>query len=171
MFNKNELVSVYESALATLIEQRTGELKFYVIQEAFSHMSLSVAFWHYDMYWNLWEKPGKSFTKHDKVSNGEFIILSDFEKGSASIKALRDIFSSWEDDGLVENEDENMELLIKLAHEALARALNSARVKSLLLDIFSENEQLSEMPFQELVRVEDVDGHFDINFMAGEVNS
>lgn len=165
MFDKEKLIEVYESVLVILLNARMNELKFYVNQGAFSHMTLSAAFWHYDLYWNLWEKEDTRFTRHDDVSHGEFIILSDFEHGNPEVSKLRDIFESWEESELSDDEDENMEQLIKLAHEALALAIENTKVKSIFSDVFAENSELNSIPFNDLVKVQDPDGYFDINFL------
>ncbi|CAM3631638.1 hypothetical protein [Pseudoalteromonas maricaloris] len=166
MFDKNTLIEAYENVLITLIKKRINELKFYVNQSTYSHMSLSVEFWHYDVNWNIYSLPESRFEQHKNVASDEFIILSDFEDDCPEVSKLRDIFESWEDIELVEDEDENMDMLFKLSHEALAEALCGNEVKPLLLDIFAENKALKNKPFNELIKVEDPDGRFDLNFIA-----
>ncbi|TOL46553.1 hypothetical protein, partial [Vibrio parahaemolyticus] len=83
--NKKRLIKYYKSALKTLLTSRKDELKFYAHQKSFSHMTLSVAFWHYDLHWNVWSKEGMDFERHSNCSPNPFIILSDFEVGNSNI--------------------------------------------------------------------------------------
>ncbi|EJE3289523.1 hypothetical protein M4F77_004580 [Vibrio alginolyticus] len=165
MIDKTELVNCYKSVLLTLIDSRIDELKFYVSQKAFSHMTISVAFWHYDMHWNIWNKDGLDFVQHNQVSHGEFIILSDFERGNKNVSKLRDIMESWEEEELSGDEDEDIKLLIRIAHESLALAIESDGIKPLFLDILKENPSFEEASFNSMVRIEDEEGVFDVNFL------
>ncbi|ENK2025123.1 hypothetical protein ACKGLS_000702 [Vibrio alginolyticus] len=166
MIDKTELVDCYKSVLLTLIDSRIDELKFYVSQKAFSHMTISVAFWHYDMHWNIWNKDGLDFVQHNQVSHGEFIILSDFERGNKNVSKLRDIMESWEEEEeLSGDEDEDIKLLIRIAHESLALAIESDEIKPLFLDILKETPSFEEASFNSMVRIEDEEGMFDVNFL------
>ncbi|ESP90608.1 MULTISPECIES: hypothetical protein [Pseudoalteromonas] len=165
MVSAEELSYVYENVLVKLIEQREKELKFYIQQPAFSHMTLSVAFWHSDMYWNLYQKESCEFTCHAKYDNQEFIILSDYEGRHPDISNLRDIFDGWSECEATENSDESLDLQFKLAHEALAIALCSERVKPLLEVLLETNNNYQKARYSEMIRVEDPDGRFDVNFL------
>ncbi len=165
--NKKRLIKYYKSALKTLLTSRKDELKFYAHQKSFSHMTLSVAFWHYDLHWNVWSKVGMDFERHPNCSPNPFIILSDFEVGNSNISRLRDIFEGWEVLGSLDesDDDDKTEFFINLAHEALAVAIQSRTIKPLFLEIFAENSNIDDALFNERVRVRDEDGHFDINFL------
>ncbi|MCX8854994.1 hypothetical protein NOK65_24455 [Vibrio parahaemolyticus] len=165
--NKKRLIKYYKSALKTLLTSRKDELKFYAHQKSFSHMTLSVAFWHYDLHWNVWSKEGMDFERHPNCSPNPFIILSDFEVGNSNISRLRDIFEGWEVLGSLDesDDDDKTEFFINLAHEALAVAIQSRTIKPLFLEIFAENSDIDDALFNERVRVRDEDGHFDINFL------
>ncbi|MCX8778951.1 hypothetical protein NOK93_24835 [Vibrio parahaemolyticus] len=150
-----------------MLTSRKDELKFYAHQKSFSHMTLSVAFWHYDLHWNVWSKEGMDFERHPNCSPNPFIILSDFEVGNSNISRLRDIFEGWEVLGSLDesDDDDKTEFFINLAHEALAVAIQSRTIKPLFLEIFAENSNIDDALFNERVRVRDEDGHFDINFL------
>ncbi|EMY6467107.1 hypothetical protein M1D72_06050 [Vibrio sp. AK197] len=165
--NKKRLIKYYKSALKTLLTSRKDELKFYAHQKSFSHMTLSVAFWHYDLHWNVWSKEGMDFERHPNCSPNPFIILSDFEVGNSNISRLRDIFEGWEVLGSLDesDDDDKTEFFINLAHEALAVAIQSRTIKPLFLEIFAENSNIDDALFNERVRVRDEEGHFDINFL------
>ncbi|HHX8537453.1 hypothetical protein [Vibrio owensii] len=165
--NKKRLIKYYKSALKTLLTSRKDELKFYAHQKSFSHMTLSVAFWHYDLHWNVWSKKGMDFERHPNCSPNPFIILSDFEVGNSNISRLRDIFEGWEVLGSLDesDDDDKTEFFINLAHEALAVAIQSRTIKPLFLEIFAENSNIDDALFNERVRVRDEEGHFDINFL------
>ncbi|EGR0935707.1 hypothetical protein EIB86_24520 [Vibrio parahaemolyticus] len=165
--NKKRLIKYYKSALKTLLASRKDELKFYAHQKSFSHMTLSVAFWHYDLHWNVWSKEGMDFERHPNCSPNPFIILSDFEVGNSNISRLRDIFEGWEVLGSLDesDDDDKTEFFINLAHEALAVAIQSRTIKPLFLEIFAENSNIDDALFNERVRVRDEEGHFDINFL------
>ncbi|ELB2962439.1 hypothetical protein ACEV8G_18660 [Vibrio parahaemolyticus] len=165
--NKKRLIKYYKSALKTLLTSRKDELKFYAHQKSFSHMTLSVAFWHYDLHWNVWSKEGMDFERHPNCSPNPFIILSDFEVGNSNISRLRDIFEGWEVLGSLDesDDDDKTEFFINLAHEALAVAIQSRTIKPLFLEIFAENSNIDDALFNERVRVRDEDGHFDTNFL------
>ncbi|HCM0846630.1 TPA: hypothetical protein N2782_004704 [Vibrio parahaemolyticus] len=165
--NKKRLIKYYKSALKTLLTSRKDELKFYAHQKSFSHMTLSVAFWHYDLHWNVWSKEGMDFERHSNCSPNPFIILSDFEVGNSNISRLRDIFEGWEVLGSLDesDDDDKTEFFINLAHEALVVAIQSRTIKPLFLEIFAENSNIDDALFNERVRVRDEDGHFDINFL------
>ncbi|HHX8659740.1 TPA: hypothetical protein ACVO40_004266 [Vibrio diabolicus] len=165
--NKKRLIKYYKSALKTLLTSRKDELKFYAHQKSFSHMTLSVAFWHYDLHWNVWSKEGMDFERHPNCSPNPFIILSDFEVGNSNISRLRDIFEGWEVLGSLDesDDDDKTEFFINLAHEALAVAIQSRTIKPLFLEIFAENSNIDDALFNERVRVRVEDGHFDINFL------
>ncbi|MCR9897848.1 hypothetical protein NB595_06260 [Vibrio alginolyticus] len=165
--NKKRLIKYYKSALKTLLTSRKDELKFYAHQKSFSHMTLSVAFWHYDLHWNVWSKEGMDFDRHPNCSPNPFIILSDFEVGNSNISRLRDIFEGWEVLGSLDesDDDDKTEFFINLAHEALAVAIQSRTIKPLFLEIFAENSNIDDALFNERVRVRDEEGHFDINFL------
>ena len=165
--NKKRLIKYYKSALKTLLTSRKDELKFYAHQKSFSHMTLSVAFWHYDLHWNVWSKEGMDFERHPNCSPNPFIILSDFEVGNSNISRLRDIFEGWEVLGSLDesDDDDKTEFFINLAHEALAVAIQSRTIKPLFLEIFAENSNIDDALFNERVRVRDEEGHCDINFL------
>ncbi|EOX4844350.1 hypothetical protein ACH160_004665 [Vibrio alginolyticus] len=165
--NKKRLIKYYKSALKTLLTSRKDELKFYAHQKSFSHMTLSVAFWHYDLHWNVWSKEGMDFERHPNCSPNPFIILSDFEVGNSNISRLRDIFEGWEVLGSLDesDDDDKTEFFINLAHEALAVAIQSRTIKPLFLEIFAENSNIDDALFNERVRVRDEEEHFDINFL------
>ncbi|GAK19866.1 hypothetical protein JCM19052_325 [Vibrio sp. JCM 19052] len=165
--NKKRLIKYYKSALKTLLTSRKDELKFYAHQKSFSHMTLSVAFWHYDLHWNVWSKEGMDFERHPNCSPNPFIILSDFEVGNSNISRLRDIFEGWEALGSTDesDDDDKTEFFINLAHEALAVAIQSRTIKPLFLEIFAENSNIDDALFNERVRVRDEEGHVDINFL------
>ncbi len=165
--NKKRLIKYYKSALKTLLTSRKDELKFYAHQKSFSHMTLSVAFWHYDLHWNVWSKEGMDFERHPNCSPNPFIILSDFEEGNSNISRLRDIFEGWEVLGSFDesDDDDKTEFFINLAHEALAVAIQSRTIKPLFLEIFAENSNIDDALFNERVRVRDEEGHVDINFL------
>ncbi|PTQ14260.1 hypothetical protein CWO33_13645 [Vibrio splendidus] len=165
--NKKRLIKYYKSALKTLLTSRKDELKFYAHQKSFSHMTLSVAFWHYDLHWNVWSKEGMDFECHPNCSPNPFIILSDFEVGNSNISRLRDIFEGWEVLGSLDesDDDDKTEFFINLAHEALAVAIQSRTIKPLFLEIFAENSNIDDALFNERVRVRDEEGHVDINFL------
>lgn len=164
MINKNTLIAVYESVLITLLNERKSALHFYINQNAFSHMSLSVEFWHYDINWQIHSHPETHFSPHHHFLAAPFITLSDFEEDHSHVYELRDIMESWEK--LEQNGDGTLEdMLCLLSHEALAEALNKNTVKSLLLILFSENPALQTKSLHELVIVKDPDGRFDKNFM------
>ena len=165
--NKKRLIKYYKSALKTLLTRRKDELKFYAHQKSFSHMTLSVAFWHYDLHWNVWSKEGMDFERHPNCSPNPFIILSDFEVGNSNISRLRDIFEGWEVLGSLDesDDDDKTEFFINLAHEALAVAIQSRTIKPLFLEIFAENSNIDDALFNERVRVRDEEGHCDINFL------
>ncbi|KGR32622.1 hypothetical protein OA39_05010 [Vibrio campbellii] len=165
--NKKRLIKYYKSALKTLLTSRKDELKFYAHQKSFSHMTLSVAFWHYDLHWNVWSKEGMDFERHPNCSPNPFIILSDFEVGNSNISRLRDIFEGWEALGSTDesDDDDKTEFFINLAHEALAVAIQSRTIKPLFLEIFAENSNIDDALFNEIVRVRDEEGHVDINFL------
>ena len=165
--NKKRLIKYYKSALRTLLTSRKDELKFYAHQKSFSHMTLSVAFWHYDLHWNVWSKEGMDFERHPNCSPNPFIILSDFEVGNSNISRLRDIFEGWEVLGSLDesDDDDKTEFFINLAHEALAVAIQSRTIKPLFLEIFAENSNIDDALFNERVRVRDEEGYFDINFL------
>ncbi|CAH1531334.1 conserved hypothetical protein [Vibrio harveyi] len=165
--NKKRLIKYYKSALKTLLISRKDELKFYAHQKSFSHMTLSVAFWHYDLHWNVWSKEGMDFERHPNCSPNPFIILSDFEVGNSNISRLRDIFEGWEALGSTDesDDDDKTEFFINLAHEALAVAIQSRTIKPLFLEIFAENSNIDDALFNERVRVRDEEGHVDINFL------
>ncbi|EGR0148654.1 hypothetical protein FRN29_22825 [Vibrio alginolyticus] len=165
--NKKRLIKYYKSALKTLLTSRKDELKFYAHQKSFSHMTLSVAFWHYDLHWNVWSKEGMDFERHPNCSPNPFIILSDFDVGNSNISRLRDIFEGWEVLGSLDesDDDDKTEFFINLAHEALAVAIQSRTIKPLFLEIFAENSNIDDALFNERVRVRDEEGHFDINFL------
>ena len=165
MVGKEELVGLYEKAILSLANQRKDELKFYVKQEAFSHMSLAVAFWHSDIYWNISEKSDGEFEEHEELDNQEFIIATDYTEDDADVLNLCNEFESWEDEKLSDDEDESMDLFFKLAHESLALALKGDKVKPLFEDILKENPTYKSEFFNEMVRVEDTDGRFDHNYM------
>ncbi|RPB32635.1 hypothetical protein CYQ91_23465 [Vibrio diabolicus] len=141
--NKKRLIKYYKSALKTLLTSRKDELKFYAHQKSFSHMTLSVAFWHYDLHWNVWSKEGMDFERHPNCSPNPFIILSDFEVGNSNISRLRDIFEGWEALGSTDesDDDDKTEFFINLAHEALAVAIQSRTIKPLFLEIFAETKR------------------------------
>ncbi|TOG63535.1 hypothetical protein CGG77_24295 [Vibrio parahaemolyticus] len=167
---KKRLIKHYKSALKTLLTSRKDELKFYAHQKSFSHMTLSVAFWHYDLHWNVWSKEGMDFERHPNCSPNPFIILSDFEVGNSNISRLRDIFEGWEvlgslDESDESDDDDKTEFFINLAHEALAVAIQSRTIKPLFLEIFAENSNIDDALFNERVRVRDEEGHSDINFL------
>ena len=130
-------------------------------------MTLSVAFWHYDLHWNVWSKEGMDFERHPNCSPNPFIILSDFEVGNSNISRLRDIFEGWEALGSTDesDDDDKTEFFINLAHEALAVAIQSRTIKPLFLEIFAENLNIDDALFNERVRVRDEEGHVDINFL------
>ncbi|HHX8301696.1 TPA: hypothetical protein ACVOZB_004588 [Vibrio diabolicus] len=165
--NKKRLIKYYKSALKTLLTSRKDELKFYAHQKSFSHMTLSVAFWHYDLHCNVWSKEGMDFERHPNCSPNPFIILSDFEVGNSNISRLRDIFEGWEVLGSLDesDDDDKTEFFINLAHEALAVAIQSRAIKPLFLEIFAENSNIDDALFNERVRVRDEEGHVDINFL------
>ncbi|GAB7221606.1 hypothetical protein VoSk93_08180 [Vibrio owensii] len=165
--NKKRLIKYYKSVLNTLLTSRKDELKFYAHQKSFSHMTLSVAFWHYDLHWNVWSKEGMDFERHPNCSPNPFIILSDFEVGNSNISRLRDIFEGWEVLGSLDesDDDDKTEFFINLAHEALAVAIQSRTIKPLFLEIFAENLNIDDALFNERVRVRDEEGHVDINFL------
>nr|PMH96205.1 hypothetical protein BCU54_11580 [Vibrio lentus] len=165
--NRRRLIKYYKSALKTLLTSRKDELKFYAHQKSFSHMTLSVAFWHYDLHWNVWSKEGMDFERHPNCSANPFIILSDFEEGNSNISRLRDIFEGWEVLGSFDesDDDDKTEFFINLAHEALAVAIQSRTIKPLFLEIFAENSNIDDALFNEIVRVRDEEGHVDINFL------
>ncbi|WP_455294163.1 hypothetical protein [Vibrio parahaemolyticus] len=165
--NKKRLIKYYKSVLKTLLTSRKDELKFYAHQKSFSHMTLSVAFWHYDLHWNVWSKEGMDFERHPNCSPNPFIILSDFEGGNLNISRLRDIFEGWEVLGSLDesDDDDKTEFFINLAHEALAVAIQSRTIKPLFLEIFAENSNIDDALFNERVRVRDEEGHVDINFL------
>ncbi|UTZ22041.1 hypothetical protein [Vibrio campbellii] len=165
--DKKRLIKYYKSALKTLLTSRKDELKFYAHQKSFSHMTLSVAFWHYDLHWNVWSKEGMDFERHPNCSPNPFIILSDFEVGNSNISRLRDIFEGWEALGSTDesDDDDKTEFFINLAHEALAVAIQSRTIKPLFLEIFAENSNIDDALFNERVRVRDEEGHVDINFL------
>lgn len=165
--NRRRLIKYYKSALKTLLTSRKDELKFYAHQKSFSHMTLSVAFWHYDLHWNVWSKEGMDFERHPNCSPNPFIILSDFEEGNSNISRLRDIFEGWEVLGSFDesDDDDKTEFFINLAHEALAVAIQSRTIKPLFLEIFAENSNIDDALFNEIVRVRDEEGHVDINFL------
>ncbi|OKQ14953.1 hypothetical protein H058_06225 [Vibrio antiquarius] len=165
--NKKRLIKYYKSALKTLLTSRKDELKFYAHQKSFSHMTLSVAFWHYDLHCNVWSKEGMDFERHPNCSPNPFIILSDFEVGNSNISRLRDIFEGWEVLGSLDesDDDDKTEFFINLAHEALAVAIQSRTIKPLFLEIFAENSNIDDALFNERVRVRDEEGHVDINFL------
>ncbi|MCR9443781.1 hypothetical protein NB508_12215 [Vibrio alginolyticus] len=165
--NKKRLIKYYKSVLKTLLTSRKDELKFYAHQKSFSHMTLSVAFWHYDLHWNVWSKEGMDFDRHPNCSPNPFIILSDFEVGNSNISRLRDIFEGWEVLGSLDesDDDDKTEFFINLAHEALAVAIQSRTIKPLFLEIFAENSNIDDALFNERVRVRDEEGHVDINFL------
>jgi hypothetical protein len=165
--NKNRLIKYYKRALKTLLASRKDELKFYARQKSFSHMTLSVAFWHYDLHWNLWSKEDMDFECHPNCSSNPFIILSDFEKGNSNISRLRDIFEGWEVLGPLDESgsDDDTEFFINLAHEALAAAIQSRTIKPLFMEIFTDNTNIDDALFNERVHVRDEDGHVDINFL------
>ncbi|PMG99742.1 hypothetical protein BCU78_19130 [Vibrio lentus] len=165
--NRKRLIKYYKSALKTLLTSRKDELKFYAHQKSFSHMTLSVAFWHYDLHWNVWSKEGMDFERHPNCSPNPFIILSDFEVGNSNISRLRDIFEGWEVLGSLDesDDDDKTEFFINLAHEALAVAIQSRTIKPLFLEIFAENSNIDDALFNERVRVRDEEGHVDINFL------
>ncbi|MFS1462778.1 hypothetical protein BCU30_015995 [Vibrio lentus] len=165
--NRKRLIKYYKSALKTLLTSHKDELKFYAHQKSFSHMTLSVAFWHYDLHWNVWSKEGMDFERHPNCSPNPFIILSDFEVGNSNISRLRDIFEGWEVLGSLDesDDDDKTEFFINLAHEALAVAIQSRTIKPLFLEIFAENSNIDDALFNERVRVRDEEGHVDINFL------
>ncbi|MCG6242118.1 hypothetical protein K6U55_08740 [Vibrio diabolicus] len=165
--NKKRLIKYYKSALKTLLTSRKEELKFYAHQKSFSHMTLSVAFWHYDLHCNVWSKEGMDFERHPNCSPNPFIILSDFEVGNSNISRLRDIFEGWEVLGSLDesDDDDKTEFFINLAHEALAVAIQSRTIKPLFLEIFAENSNIDDALFNERVRVRDEEGHVDISFL------
>ncbi len=165
--NKKRLIKYYKSALKTLLTSRKDELKFYAHQKSFSHMTLSVAFWHYDLHWNVWSKEGMAFERHPNCSPNPFIILSDFEVGNSNISRLRDIFEGWEVLGSLDesDDDDKTEFFINFAHEALAVAIQSRTIKPLFLEICAENSNIDDALFNERVRVRDEEGHVDINFL------
>ncbi|MFB1087038.1 hypothetical protein ACEWGF_18120 [Vibrio diabolicus] len=165
--NKKRLIKYYKSALKTLLTSRKDELKFYAHQKSFSHMTLSVAFWHYDLHCNVWSKEGMDFERHPNCSPNPFIILSDFEVGNSNISRLRDIFEGWEVLGSLDesDDDDKTEFFINLTHEALAVAIQSRTIKPLFLEIFAENSNIDDAFFNERVRVRDEEGHVDINFL------
>ncbi|MEW4341552.1 hypothetical protein AB1J03_09340 [Vibrio diabolicus] len=165
--NKKRLIKYYKSALKTLLTSRKDELKFYAHQKSFSHMTLSVAFWHYDLHCNVWSKEGMDFERHPNCSPNPFIILSDFEVGNSNISRLRDIFEGWEVLGSLDesDDDDKTEFFINLAHEALAVAIQSRTIKPLFLETFAENSNIDDALFNERVRVRDEEGHADINFL------
>ncbi|MCR9606977.1 hypothetical protein NB499_01260 [Vibrio alginolyticus] len=150
-----------------MLTSRKDELKFYAHQKSFSHMTLSVAFWHYDLHCNVWSKEGMDFERHPNCSPNPFIILSDFEVGNSNISRLRDIFEGWEVLGSLDesDDDDKTEFFINLAHEALAVAIQSRTIKPLFLEIFAENSNIDDALFNERVRVRDEEGHVDINFL------
>ncbi|MCR9470436.1 hypothetical protein NB502_01090 [Vibrio diabolicus] len=165
--NKKRLIKYYKSALKTLLTSRKDELKFYAHQKSFSHMTLSVAFWHYDLHCNVWSKEDMDFERHPNCSPNPFIILSDFEVGNSNISRLRDIFEGWEVLGSLDesDDDDKTEFFINLAHEALAVAIQSRTIKPLFLEIFAENSNIDDALFNERVQVRDEEGHVDINFL------
>ncbi|OBT16279.1 hypothetical protein A9266_19125 [Vibrio tasmaniensis] len=165
--NRKRLIKYYKSALKTLLTSHKDELKFYAHQKSFSHMTLSVAFWQYDLHWNVWSKEGMDFERHPNCSPNPFIILSDFEVGNSNISRLRDIFEGWEVLGSLDesDDDDKTEFFINLAHEALAVAIQSRTIKPLFLEIFAENSNIDDALFNERVRVRDEEGHVDINFL------
>ncbi|EGU31214.1 hypothetical protein VIBRN418_14913 [Vibrio sp. N418] len=159
MVSKKELCSLYEEVLVKLIEQNNENMRFYVQQKAFSHMTLSIAFWHDDLYWNIWNKDGSKFNEHPKDSHYEFIIhcVGD-EKDEASAK-LRGIYADWADT------DDVFTPFIKLSHEALAAALKTEVVKNKLISILYENSSFKAVNYNDVIHVEDPDGEFKFNFM------
>ena len=165
--NKKRLIKYYKSALKTLLVSRKDELKFYARQKSFSHMTLSVAFWHYDLHWDVWSKEGMDFERHPNCSPNPFIILSDFEEGNSNISRLQDIFEGWEALGFLDERDgdDSLEFYINLAHEALAVAIQSKTIKPLFMEVFTESPSIDDSFFNEKVRVKDDEGHFDINFL------
>ncbi|GIU32294.1 hypothetical protein [Shewanella sp. MBTL60-007] len=170
MISKEELSSLYADVLDRLITQTEDSLRFYVRQEAFSHMTLSVAFWHSDLYWNIWNKNHLKFNEHPRDYHDEFIVESaSNNQDEASIK-LMEIYSDWgemasnEEDDYIEGEDVYSRC-IKLTHEALATAINSEFIKQKFISILQENPNFEQGCLEDVVHVEDPDGQFEFNFM------
>lgn len=179
MIDKETLVKAYEDVLVLLLNNKVDEFKAHINHADFSHMTLSYELWDVnDMYWNIWDKEGANAyqSSNGALFNGEFIVLSDFEFEDEvegwedAVTKLQDIFESL--NGEDENEDEDEEydqdkedevneahsLLIELTHETLALAVKSDKVQPLLLAMFSENSALKDIPFENLVYVNEPDG-------------
>ncbi|MDR8523313.1 hypothetical protein [Shewanella fidelis] len=171
MHDIQELSGLYKKQVSRLIEENIEGLTFYVKQEAFSHMTISAAFWHGDLYWNIWNKDGSKFEPHTRLSHDEFIVEDVyFNKDEATVK-LRAIYDKWnqataDDDGEEDDEGEDLfSRLIRQSHEALAAAFHSDTVTQQLMTILVQNPNFEAAKFNQVIRVEDPDGQFEFNFL------
>ncbi|MCL1139190.1 hypothetical protein [Shewanella pneumatophori] len=172
MHDIQELSELYEKQVSRLIEENIEGLTFYVKQEAFSHMTISAAFWHGDLYWNIWNKDGSKFEPHTRLSHDEFIVEDVyFNKDEATVK-LRAVYAKWneatandEDDEEDANGEHLFSRLIRQSHQALAIAFHSDTVTQQLMSILVQNPHFEAAQFNQVVRVEDPDGQFEFNFL------
>ncbi|MCK8044084.1 hypothetical protein MSG37_04245 [Shewanella sp. 1CM18E] len=165
-----ELSELYENQVSRLIEENIEGLTFYVKQEAFSHMTISAAFWHGDLYWNIWNKDGSKFEPHPRLSHDEFIVEDVyFNKDEATVK-LRAVYAKW-NEATANNDDEDdngehlFSRLIRQSHQALAIAFHSDTVTQQLMSILVQNPNFEAAQFNQVIRVEDPDGQFEFNFL------
>ncbi|PKG57839.1 hypothetical protein CXF83_06270 [Shewanella sp. Choline-02u-19] len=149
MVEKQELIGRFESVLITLINQRSIQLKHYLSQDAFAFMTLSVEYWNGDMYWNLWDKDEIEFVEYEDFNSSEFIALCDFHEGNANVSQLSDLLLSIGD--VIGKEGDEVLSLIEFTHDALTEALNSSKVKELLVEVLKSNASFSEDDFNQMV--------------------
>ncbi len=166
-----ELSRVYQKLISQLITDNIEGLTFYVKQEAFSHMTISAAFWHGDLYWNIWNKDGSKFAPHARLSHDEFIVEGVHFNDDDTSKQLKAIYDKWnqataDDDGEEDDEGEDLfSRLIRQSHEALATAFHSDTVTQQLMTILVQNPNFEAAKFNQVIRVEDPDGQFEFNFL------
>ncbi|RPB32630.1 hypothetical protein CYQ91_23430 [Vibrio diabolicus] len=165
--NKKRLIKYYKSAFFYLAIKNDEWELFLFLLLMFSHMTLSVAFWHYDLHWKVWSKEGMDFERHPNCSPNPFIILSDFEVGNSNISRLRDIFEGWEALGSTDESDDDELFHSRINEHEIAEAPG---YKALIPTFFgtkkvNSTSNIDDALFNERVRVRDEEGHVDINFL------
>ncbi|GAA3909842.1 hypothetical protein [Litoribacillus peritrichatus] len=159
-----QLVDQMEAALLSLLSSRKEAIQHYTQQDAFSHMVLSVAHWHADLYWNLCEKSDSEFEEweEDDCDSQEFIILSDFdelppvEQLCASLDALNE----------EEHEGDSIQAVMEWTHSCLAAAFRRPLVMSALAEVMNGKCPDDPARLDQVIQVRDTDHYFEYNFLS-----
>ena len=157
---KERLTKAFVSALTVLLKERGTELCAFMAQDAFSHMTMSVAHWHADLYWNLASRDDMELEDVDDLDAEEFIILSDFERH----KAINALMCHLEEVDQMESQDDDVTPQVMLIHEALAQALRHPDITQTIQTLAGDKE-FDDLA--DIIHVKDVDGAFRHNFLAG----